>query len=36
MLTGHILEYGYPRQRFAVHPILVPLIESIAASVANG
>ena len=36
MLTGHILEYGYPRQRFAVHPILVPLIESIAASVVNG
>lgn len=28
MLTGHILEYGYPRQRFAVHPILVPLIEN--------
>jgi hypothetical protein len=28
MLTGHILEYGYPRQRFAVHPILVPLIDN--------
>ena len=28
MLTGHILEYGYPHQRFAVHPILVPLIEN--------
>ena len=28
MLTGHILEYEYPSQRFAVHPILVPLIES--------
>ena len=36
MLTGHILEYRYPRQRFVVHPILVSLIESMAASVANG
>jgi hypothetical protein len=26
MLTGHILEYGYPRQRFAIHPILIPLV----------
>ncbi len=36
MLTGHILEYSYPRQRFVVHPILVPLITSMAMRVANG
>ena len=36
LLTGHILEYRHPRQRFVVHPILVPLIESMAVSVANG
>ena len=36
LLTGHILEYRYPRQRFVVHPILVPLIESMVVSVANG
>jgi len=36
LLTGHILEYRYPQQRFVVHPILVPLIESMAVSVANG
>jgi hypothetical protein len=36
MLTGHILEYRHPRQRFIVHPILAPLIESIPVSVSNG
>ncbi len=36
MLTGHILEYRYPRQRFVVHPILVPIIENMVESVANG
>ena len=36
MLTGHILEYRYPRQRFVVHPILAPIIENMVASVANG
>lgn len=36
LLTGHILEYRYPRQRFVVHPILAPFIESMAVSVANG
>ena len=36
LLTGHILEYGYPRQRFVVHPILAPIIENMVASVANG
>jgi hypothetical protein len=36
LLTGHILEYRYPRQRFVVHPILVPLIESMAVSLTNG
>ena len=36
LLTGHILEYRYPRQRFVVHPILVPRIERMVASVANG
>ena len=36
MLTGHILEYRYPRQRFVVHPILSPLIENMTVSVANG
>lgn len=36
LLTGHILEYRYPRQRFVVHPILAPLIENMAVSVANG
>lgn len=35
LLTGHILEYRHPRQRFVVHPILVPLIERMVASVAN-
>jgi hypothetical protein len=29
LLTGHILEYRYPRKHFAVHPVLVPLIEMI-------
>jgi hypothetical protein len=28
MLTGHILEYEYPRQRFAIHPTLVPFIKN--------
>ena len=36
LLTGHILEYRHPRQRFVVHPVLAPLIESIGASVADG
>ena len=36
LLTGHILEYRYPRRRFVVHPILVPILESIPVSVANG
>ena len=36
LLRGHILEYKYPRQRFIVHPILAPRIESMAVSVANG
>ena len=36
LLTGHILEYRYPRQRFVVHPILAPIIENMVASVANG
>jgi len=36
LLTGHILEYRHPRQRFVIHPILVPLIERMVASVANG
>ena len=36
MLTGHILEYKYPRQRFVVHPILSTLIKSKPMSVTNG
>jgi Cdc6-like AAA superfamily ATPase len=36
MLTGHILEYKYPRQRFVVHPILSTLIKSKPVSVTNG
>ncbi|NUN65500.1 hypothetical protein HCU40_12245 [Pseudanabaena biceps] len=36
LLTGHILEYRHPRQRFVVHPILAPIIENVVASVANG
>ena len=36
LLSGHILEYRYPRQRFVVHPILAPIIENMVASVANG
>jgi hypothetical protein len=36
LLTGHILEYRYPQQRFVVHPILAPIIESMVVSVANG
>lgn len=35
LLTGHILEYRYPRQRFVVHPILAPIIENMVTSVAN-
>lgn len=27
LLTGHILEYTYPRKHFAVHPVLIPLIQ---------
>lgn len=27
LLTGHILEYTHPRKHFAVHPVLVPLIQ---------
>ncbi|MEB3191722.1 MAG: hypothetical protein VKL42_15390 [Snowella sp.] len=27
LLTGHILEYRHPRKHFAVHPVLVPLIQ---------
>ena len=29
LLTGHILEYRHPRKYFAVHPVLVPLIQGI-------
>lgn len=29
LLTGHILEYRYPHKHFAVHPVLVPLIQMI-------
>ena len=29
LLTGHILEYTHPRKHFAVHPVLVPLIQVI-------
>jgi hypothetical protein len=41
LLTGHILEYTHPRKHFAVHPVLVPLIQVIQEenqnlSVANG
>ena len=36
LLTGHILEYRYPRRRFVVHPILVPILEKMVAGVANG
>ncbi|WP_146048767.1 hypothetical protein [Pseudanabaena sp. BC1403] len=36
LLTGHILEYRYPRPRYVVHPILAPLVESIAVSEVNG
>lgn len=36
LLTGHILEYRYPRQRFVVHPILAPIIGNMVASLANG
>jgi hypothetical protein len=36
LLTGHILEYRHPRQRFVIHPILAPIIENMVASVANG
>jgi hypothetical protein len=27
LLTGHILEYRHPRKHFAVHPVLIPLIQ---------
>ncbi|MEB3121951.1 MAG: P-loop NTPase fold protein [Snowella sp.] len=38
LLTGHILEYTHPRKHFAVHPVLVPLIqeENKNLSVAHG
>jgi Cdc6-like AAA superfamily ATPase len=36
LLTSHILEYRYPRRRFVVHPILVPILEKMVAGVANG
>jgi Cdc6-like AAA superfamily ATPase len=36
LLTGHILEYRYPRRRFVVHPILVPVLEKIVAGGAYG
>ena len=36
MLTGHILEYKYPRQRFVAHPILSTLIKSKRVRVSNG
>ena len=38
LLTGHILEYTYPRKHFAVHPVLIPLIqeENKNLSVAHG
>jgi len=36
LLTGHILEYRYPRRRFVVHPILVPILEKMVVGVANG
>ncbi len=36
LLTGHILEYRYPRRRFVVHPILVPILIKMVAGVANG
>jgi hypothetical protein len=36
LLTGHILEYRYPRRRFVVHPILVPILEKIVVGVVNG
>lgn len=36
LLTGHILEYRYPRRRFVVHPILVPILTKMVAGVANG
>ena len=29
LLTGHILEYRHPRKHFAVHPVLIPLIQGI-------
>jgi len=35
LLTGHILEYRYPRQRFVVHPILVPLIERMLTNISH-
>ena len=36
LLTGHILEYRYPRRHFAVHPVLLPLIqENMSVSVAH-
>ena len=38
LLTGHILEYRHPRKHFAVHPVLIPLIqeENKNLSVAHG
>jgi hypothetical protein len=37
LLSGHILEYRYSRKHFAVHPVLVPLIqENKNLSVTNG
>ena len=36
LLTGHILEYRYPRRRFVVHPILVPILIKMVAGLANG
>jgi hypothetical protein len=37
LLSGHILEYRYSRKHFAVHPVLVPLIqENKNLSVAHG
>lgn len=36
LLTGHILEYRYPKRHFVVHPVLLPLLkENMSVSVAH-
>ncbi|MEE3716481.1 hypothetical protein V2H45_06970 [Tumidithrix elongata RA019] len=35
LLTGHILEYRYPKRGFVIHPILVPVIQNLTSSASH-